>query len=208
MGMKIRAAMMALTLAACSKADAGNAASDAAANGLDESNAVADAADSAPAPAPTPAPSAAAGAWPDAGLTTGMTADALSAPQMAAIMKAAGYKLTGGKWIGCEGQSEGGLDDGSFADLNGDGHVDVIVRGSNFGDQTCYNFGSGFTILAATPTGWKNIDEGLDSPAFLKTRGKDGWPDIDEAASQSGASECATGKVRYNGTSYACLGGK
>ena len=63
----------------------------------------------------------------------------------------------------------------------------------------CYgNTGTGYHIVAQQKTGnWKLIFENMGIPTFLQTKGKDGWPDI-----ENGGPGFCVAVYRWNGEKY------
>jgi len=123
---------------------------------------------------------------------------AVSAADRAAIFKAAGAVQRGDKWIICsdDPQAEGANID-EVRDLNGDGRPEAIT---SEGGSFCYGFtGTGFQLLSQQADGsWKRITSDIGIPQPLKTKGKDGWPDL----SIGGPGFCFPVQ-RWNGTEYA-----
>lgn len=105
----------------------------------------------------------------------------LSDADKTAAFKAAGFKMTGGRWEGCGDPGTASYEAGaieSVADLNGDGRPEaVITEGSVF----CYGATErGFTLLSKQGDGtWKTMNSGPGMPNFLATKGAGGWPDIE-----------------------------
>jgi len=118
----------------------------------------------------------------------------------AEAFKAGGYLSTDGKWhTECNDPAEPSFSPAvieSKSDLNGDGLPEVII---SEGGTLCYgNTGSGFTIVSKQSNKtWKLILSGTGIPKFLKTKGIDGWPDIEIG----GPGFCFLVK-RWNGESY------
>ncbi len=105
----------------------------------------------------------------------------LSAAEQTAVFKAAGFKQKGKEWRACDTGDSGAPYDpgviGEVRDLNGDGRPEAVVTE---GGSYCYgNTGTGFTLLSKQANSrWKVITGNSGMPEFLKTKGKDGWPDI------------------------------
>ena len=124
----------------------------------------------------------------------------LSAAEQTAVFKAAGFKLKGKEWLSCDTGDSGAPYDpgviGEVRDLNGDGRPEAVVTE---GGSYCYgNTGTGFTLLSKQANGsWRVITGNTGIPEFLKTRGKDGWPDI----SVGGPGFCFPVE-RWNGKTY------
>lgn len=124
-------------------------------------------------------------------------APTLSPADRVAVFKAFGAVQRGGKWIACTEDPYGGAAGiGEVRDLNGDGRLEVVVTGDG---TFCYGHaGTGYGLLSKQANGgWKLMDEGNGIPEFLKTRGKDGWPDI----SVGGPGFCFP-VLRWNGSTY------
>jgi hypothetical protein len=151
------------------------------------------------------APAAAAAATPSAENTVPAAAAGaaatLSASDEAAVFKAAGFKRRGKQWRSDCGEAPPGASytPGSIeqvADLNGDGHADVVL---SEGGTFCYGHtGTGFWLLAGQAGGgWKLMTQSTGIPQFLATRGAQGWPDI----SIGGPGFCFPVE-RWNGSEY------
>lgn len=121
----------------------------------------------------------------------------------AGIMRAAGFKLAGGKWHNdCDDPESGGgpaaIDE--IRDINGDGRPDAVVtQGGSF----CYgNTGGGYFLVSKQANGsWRLITQSIGIATFQKTRGVDGWPDI-----EIGGPGFCFPLVRWNGTEYKVIG--
>ena len=144
------------------------------------------------------------------GLTLSMTqavaagADAiLSDADKVAVFKAAGAVQRKGAWVICEPPADSGAPASSGAtidmvrDLNGDGRPEAVVSD---GGTYCYGHaGTGFQLLSKQASGsWKVMTSNSGMPEFLKTKGRDGWPDI----SVGGPGFCFPVE-RWNGKEYA-----
>ncbi|MBU3848057.1 MAG: hypothetical protein H9855_14020 [Candidatus Acinetobacter avistercoris] len=108
------------------------------------------------------------------------------------IFKAAGFAKTKNGW-------KANCDNGeitSYKDLNGDGLKDAIISDHS---SKCYgNTGVGYHIVAQQQKGtWKLIYENMGIPTFMKTKGTDGWPDI-----ENGGSGFCFAVYRWNGQKY------
>jgi len=122
----------------------------------------------------------------------------VDAADRAAIFKAAGAVQRGDKWIICsEDPQAAGASIDEVRDLNGDGRPEAIT---SEGGSFCYGFtGTGFQLLSQQADGsWKRITSDIGIPEPLKTKGKDGWPDL----SIGGPGFCFPVQ-RWNGTEYA-----
>lgn len=91
-----------------------------------------------------------------------------------AIFKAAGFTKSKKGW-------EGNCDSGNiviYKDLNGDGRKDAVIQDNS---SMCYGrTGIGYYIVSQQKNGkWKQLFSNPGIPEFLKTKGKDGWPDIE-----------------------------
>ena len=108
------------------------------------------------------------------------------------IFKAASFSKTKHGW-------EGSCDTGeitTYKDLNGDGLKDAVI--SDYSTMCYGNTGVGYHIVAQQKTGnWKLIFENMGIPTFLKTKGKDGWPDI-----ENGGPGFCFAVYRWNGEKY------
>lgn len=127
----------------------------------------------------------------------------LSAADQAAVFKAAGAVQRKGAWVICEPPADSGAPASPGAtidavrDLNGDGRPEAVVSDSG---SFCYGHaGMGFQLLSKQANGsWKVMAGNNGMPEFLKTKGKDGWPDI----SVGGPGFCFPVE-RWNGKEYA-----
>lgn len=126
------------------------------------------------------------------------TAPTLSAADRAAAFKASGAIQRGGKWFSCpDDPQDGAATLGEVRDLNGDGRPEAVVEGHG---TFCYGGDeAGYTLLSKQANGsWKVMDANSGIAEFLKTKGKDGWPDI----SVGGQGFCFP-VMRWNGKAYA-----
>ncbi|WP_322977244.1 hypothetical protein [Acinetobacter pittii] len=108
------------------------------------------------------------------------------------IFKAANFKKTKHGW-------KGNCDTGEiiiYKDLNGDGYKDAVIQDSS---TMCYgNTGVGYYIISQQKDGqWKKLFSDSGIPTFLKTKGKDGWPDI-----ENGGTGFCFPIYRWNGKEY------
>ncbi|MGH8855336.1 MAG: hypothetical protein ACREWI_13790 [Telluria sp.] len=105
---------------------------------------------------------------------------ALSPADQAAAFKAAGFKLNGKQWRQCEDPSPGASagEISEVRDLNGDGMLEAVITE---GGTYCYGHtGAGYALVSKQANGsWKLITGGTGMPSFLRTKGKNGWPDIE-----------------------------
>jgi hypothetical protein len=126
----------------------------------------------------------------------------LSEADKAALFKAAGAVQRKGIWVICEPPADSGAPASEGAtidtvrDLNGDGRPEAVVSD---GGLYCYGHaGTGFQLLSRQANGsWKVMTGNNGMPEFLKTKGKDGWPDI----SVGGPGFCFPVQ-RWNGKTY------
>lgn len=91
-----------------------------------------------------------------------------------AIFKAAGFKKQKHGW-------EGNCDIGeitTYKDLNGDGQKDAVIQDNS---SMCYGrTGAGYYVVSQQKNGkWKQLFSNSGIPKFLQTKGKNGWPDIE-----------------------------
>lgn len=112
--------------------------------------------------------------------------------EVASIFKAANFKKTKHGW-------KSNCDTGEiiiYKDLNGDGHKDAVIQDSS---SMCYgNTGVGYYIVSQQKDGqWKKLFSNSGLPTFLKTKGKDGWPDI-----ENGGPGFCSAIYRWNGQEY------
>lgn len=125
-------------------------------------------------------------------------APTLAAADRSAVFKASGAVQRGGQWVACPDDAHAGAAQiGEVRDLNGDGRPEAVVTGQG---TFCYGHaGTGYTLLSRQGNGrWKVMDGGSGIPEVLKTKGKDGWPDI----SIGGPGFCYP-VLRWNGREYA-----
>jgi len=126
----------------------------------------------------------------------------LSEADKAAVFKAAGAVQRKGIWVICDPPADSGAPVSAGAtidtvrDLNGDGRPEAVVSESG---TYCYGYaGTGFQLLSKQANGsWKVMTGNNGMPEFLKTKGKDGWPDI----SVGGPGFCFPVE-RWNGKAY------
>jgi len=130
-------------------------------------------------------------------LLTGAKTFAESKPNIPAnevnsIFKAAGFNKTNKGW-----KADCGIGQiTTYKDLNGDGLKDAIITDAS---TKCYgNTDVGYYIVAQQKNGkWQTIFENAGIPTFLKSTGKDGWPDI-----ENGGPGLCFAVYRWNGKSY------
>jgi hypothetical protein len=126
----------------------------------------------------------------------------LSEADRVAVFKAAGATQHKGRWIICAPPADAGASESGEAvidrvrDLNGDGRPEAVVTD---GGTYCYGFtGIAFQLLSKQANGsWRVMSSNNGIPEFLKTKGKDGWPDI----SVGGPGFCFPVQ-RWNGKAY------
>lgn len=109
-----------------------------------------------------------------------------------AIFAAAGFKNLKGAWQGkC---SFGAIS--LYQDLNADQLLDAVIKD---GGTVCYpKTGVGFYLLTQQSNQkWKVILRSPGEPKFLRTKGSQGWPDIEIVDS----TKCRS-ILRWNGTQY------
>lgn len=122
----------------------------------------------------------------------------VGAAETAAIFKAAGAVQRGGKWLLCAEQPDStGASIDAYRDLNGDGRPEALLGEDG---TFCYGFaGHGYQLLSKQANGsWKVMDSNSGFANFLKTKSKDGWPDIEVG----GPGFCFP-VLRWNGKAYA-----
>ncbi len=118
----------------------------------------------------------------------------------AEAFKAGGYLLTDNKWHSeCNEPTERTFVPArieSVTDLNGDGLPEAII---SEGGVACYgNTGSGFTVVSEQSNNtWKPMLSSSGIPRILKTKGANGWPDI-----EIGGPGFCFSVWRWNGKSY------
>lgn len=113
------------------------------------------------------------------------------AKEVSQIFKAAGFAKTKSGW-------EANCDIGeitTYKDLNGDGLKDAIISDHS---TMCYgNTGVGYYIVAQQKGTWKLLFENMGIPTFMKNKGTDGWPDI-----ENGGPGFCFAVYRWNGQKY------
>jgi hypothetical protein len=126
----------------------------------------------------------------------------LSSADRAAAFRAAGFKLSGGKWRACDAPADSIYTPGSIEevrDLNGDGRPEAIItEGSTF----CYGVDEvGFAnVSKQADKSWKLITSSEGLPTVLKSKGANGWPDI-----EIGGQGFCFPVQRWNGSEYAIV---
>jgi hypothetical protein len=127
---------------------------------------------------------------------------ALPPADEAAAFKAAGFKQHGKQWKSCKDSSAsyvpGAIE--QVQDINGDGRPEaVITEGSSacFGDT-----GVGYTLVSKQADGsWEVMSRGVGILIVQKTKGKDGWPDL-----EIGGPGFCFPVERWNGSEYKVIG--
>ena len=107
----------------------------------------------------------------------------LSEAERAVVFKTAGAVQRKGKWVICAPPTDSGAPEpegvviATVRDLNGDGRPEAVVSDSGI---YCYgNTGTAFQVLSKQTDGtWRLITSHVGMPAFLKSKGVGGWPDI------------------------------
>jgi hypothetical protein len=132
-------------------------------------------------------------------LAPAFAADTFSAADKAAIFKAAGFKLKGGKQVRCEDDVSASYMAGFIEedDLNGDGANEAFVRESSL---FCYgNTAEAFVLVAKNAKGeWTVLLDEVGMALVLATKAKSGWKDIEVGGPGPGPFP----KFRHNGTKY------
>ena len=104
----------------------------------------------------------------------------LAPADQAAAFAAAGFKLQGQRWRGCDdptaGYQPGAIE--TVRDLNGDGRPEAII---SEGSSYCYGHtGFGYSLVSQQADGrWKLVTQGTGILGVLDTRGAGGWPDLE-----------------------------
>ena len=134
-------------------------------------------------------------------LVAAMLAASAPATEQPLIFKAAGFSRSGAVWKSgnCDGAESESYSPGTietYRDLNGDGRDEAIVTE---GGAVCYGMtGTHFWLLSKqADNSWRLIHDETAMPDFLKTKGTDGWPDI-----QMGGPGFCFPVWRWNGKSY------
>lgn len=87
-----------------------------------------------------------------------------------------------------------------YKDINGDGRKEVLVIDEAETMFTYGNTGQAFILLTQENSGFRVITGDIAIPEFLKTRGKNGYPDI-----VFDGPGCEVNVGRYNGQDYEYL---
>lgn len=116
----------------------------------------------------------------------------ITAKEKSEIFKVAGFTKTKNGWKGDCSAGEISI----YEDLNNDGLKDAVIFDSGL---ACYGgTGVGYYIISQQKNGsWKKIFDNSGIPIFLKTKGKDGWPDI-----ENGGPGFCFAVFRWNGQEY------
>ena len=98
-----------------------------------------------------------------------------------AAFRAAGFMLLNGAWQACDSAGDVSYVPGQIeqlADLNGDGAPEAVITESG---AACFGAaGTGYYLVSSDKAGkWHLVDSGEGVATFLKTRGKDNWPDLE-----------------------------
>lgn len=126
----------------------------------------------------------------------------LSSAERAAAFRAAGFRQVGGQWRSCDAPQGSVYEPGKIElvqDLNGDGRPEAIItEGSSF----CYGGDEvGFSLVSKGPgASWTRILSSQGIARVLKTRGANGWPDL-----EIGGQGFCFPVQRWNGTEYRTL---
>lgn len=127
---------------------------------------------------------------------------ALPPADEAAAFKAAGFKQHGKQWKSCKDASAsyvpGAIE--QVQDINGDGRPEAVITESStacFGDT-----GVGYTLVSKQADGsWEVMSRGVGILIVQKTKGKDGWPDL-----EIGGPGFCFPVERWNGSEYKVIG--
>jgi hypothetical protein len=126
-------------------------------------------------------------------------ADGFSKTESAAIFKAAGFKLVGGKQVRCTDDVTASYMPGFIEaeDLNGDGKKEAFVRESSL---FCYgNTAEAFVLVGQDAKGdWKLLLDQVGMALVLDSKSKGGWKDIEVGGPGLGPFP----KFRHNGKVY------
>ena len=126
-------------------------------------------------------------------------AASFSNAERAAIFKAAGFKLVGGKQVRCTVDITASYMPGVIEaeDLNGDGKKEAFVRESSL---FCYgNTAEAFVLVGQDAKGeWKVLLDQVGMALVLDTKSMSGWKDIEVGGPGLGPFP----QFRHNGTRY------
>ncbi len=128
--------------------------------------------------------------------------NALSPSDEAAAFKAAGFKQHGKQWKACKDASAsyvpGAIE--QVQDINGDGRPEAVITE---GSTTCFgDTGVGYTLVSKQADGgWEVMSRGVGILIVQKTKGKDGWPDL-----EIGGPGFCFPIERWNGSEYKVIG--
>lgn len=105
----------------------------------------------------------------------------LSTRDTAAAFRAGGFKLSGRTWRACDAPKDSVYIPGAIEevrDINGDGRPEAVITESS---TFCYGGDEvGFAIVSKqADSTWKLIIQGEGIPTFLKSKGTNGWPEIE-----------------------------
>lgn len=84
-----------------------------------------------------------------------------------------------------------------YKDINGDGKKEALIIDKAETSYTYGNTGQAFTLLSQDKSGFRVIANDIAIPRLLKTKGKNGYPDI-----ELGGPGFCFAVLRYNGTVY------
>ncbi len=127
---------------------------------------------------------------------------ALPPADEAAAFKAAGFKQHGKQWKSCKDSSAsyvpGAIE--QVQDINGDGRPEAVITE---GSTACYgDTGIGYTLVSKQADGsWEVMSRGVGILIVQKTKGKDGWPDL-----EIGGPGFCFPIERWNGSEYKVIG--
>lgn len=123
----------------------------------------------------------------------------LSSNDTAAAFRAGGFKLSGGTWRACDAPKDSVYVPGAIEevrDINGDGQPEAVITESS---TFCYGSDEvGFAIVSKqADSTWKLILQGEGIPTILKSKGANGWPEI-----EVGGQGFCFPVQRWNGSKY------
>lgn len=84
-----------------------------------------------------------------------------------------------------------------YKDINGDGSKEVLIIDDAETSYTYGNIGQAFTLLTKERSGFREIASDIANPVFLKTKGKNNYPDL-----ELGMPGFCFPVLRYNGKTY------